>query len=467
MANILLVATGGTRAPTQIELAEHFLADGHAVRLVATTNALRFLGSHMARRPRKIAAFLKHYRPVLRETLAYFVEQPKEVPHIAEGKWADIAIMAPATCNSVGKIAAGVSDNYPLLVLRAVPRTKRVIVVPSMNPEMWYDPVFQRNIDLLNTTEKYRVLCPTRGQMLSGDWGIGAQVPIAEIIAETYRALGILHDIRDPRAAGERAGTAPWTEEAAMSGEIPRVVLVEPDDATRDALGVAIRTEYPLVEVHGFSNVSGALEWLRDHHPVAVFTELDFPHGASGFDLVQHLRRPGQEDVQVVATSRRDRQEIGAERLGRMDVLFAPKPLNVPFVVGMLAGSLRTEARRRSAVTRRTLLPGEVLFRQGDVGSQAFLVQVGRLRIVRHEGDHDIELGIVEPGQMVGELAIVEHSLRAATVTAIDATEVGVLDLEGMRSYLETQPIWLRLVLESLVGHVRETGERLVAAKTG
>ena len=49
MANILLVATGGTRAPTQIELAERFTKDGHAVRLIASTNALRFLGSFMAR----------------------------------------------------------------------------------------------------------------------------------------------------------------------------------------------------------------------------------------------------------------------------------------------------------------------------------------------------------------------------------------------------------------------------------
>ena len=147
MANILLVATGGTRAPTQIELAERFVADGHAVRMLASANALRFLSSHIARRPAKLFPYLRHYRPALLETLAYFIEKPKGVlgvmaPHIAEGKWADVAVMAPATCNSVGKLVSGLSDNYPLLVLRAVPRSKRVIVVPSMNPEMWFDPPF-------------------------------------------------------------------------------------------------------------------------------------------------------------------------------------------------------------------------------------------------------------------------------------------------------------------------------------
>ena len=108
MANILLVATGGTRAPTQIELAERFRADGHAIRTVASGNGLRFLGSYLARRPSKILGYIKYHRSAMRETLAYFVEKPKSVPHISEGKWADVVVMAPATCNSVGKLVAGV-----------------------------------------------------------------------------------------------------------------------------------------------------------------------------------------------------------------------------------------------------------------------------------------------------------------------------------------------------------------------
>jgi len=170
MANITIVATGGTRAPTQLELAERFLADGHRVRCIATRNALRFLTSHLARSPRRIPFYARLFRPELLEIFAYYKEKPKSVPHVSEGKWADVFVMCPASCNSVGKLASGIGDNYALLVLRASPRNKRVIVVPSMNPEMWFDPQFQRNVDLLNATEKYRVVCPSRGLMVSGDW---------------------------------------------------------------------------------------------------------------------------------------------------------------------------------------------------------------------------------------------------------------------------------------------------------
>jgi hypothetical protein len=56
---------------------------------------------------------------------------------------------------------------------------------------------------------------------------------------------------------------------------------------------------------------------------------------------IQSLRRTVHESVHIIATSTRDRRVAGAERLARLDVLFIPKPLNLSFVVGMIAGSVR------------------------------------------------------------------------------------------------------------------------------
>jgi CheY-like chemotaxis protein len=462
VANILLVATGGTRAPTQLDLWERFIRDGHSVRMLASTNALRFLASHLVRRASRLPGFLRHYRPALRETLTYFIEKPREVPHIAEGKWADVVVMAPATCNSVGKLAAGVSDNYPLLVLRAIPRTKKVIVVPSMNPEMWYDPCFQRNIDILNATEKYSVLCPTRGQMLSGDWGFGAQAPFEDIVDETYRALGLLDRKTEAFLRETRIGAVPWVpDEDEAAAEVQNLLLVESDRGLRQALAEALAREYrSAIEIAAFATAGAALEWLRDHEASAVFTEIDFDDGASGFDLIEHLRRPGQ-DVPVIATSARGRAEVGAERLGHLDVLFVPKPYSLPFVVGMIGGSLRTGARRRKVLASRSLEAGEVLFREGDRGTDVYIVRTGRLRITRHDGISDVELGFADPGEMVGEMAFVDQAPRAATLTAVERTDLVMLDLDGVRGALDAQPAWLRLMVHSLIGHLRETSRKV------
>jgi Flavoprotein/Cyclic nucleotide-binding domain len=465
VANILLVATGGTRAPTQVELAERFLAGGHAVRFVSSGNALRFLSAYLVRNPRKILPYLRRYRPAARETMAYYRRKPRSVPHISEGKWADVAVLAPATCNSVGKLASGLSDNYPLQVLRALPRTKRVIVVPSMNPEMWYDPLYQRAVDVLNATEKYRVLCPTRGQMLSGDWGFGAQVPLDDIVAETYRVLGILDPRTDALLTGARAGAVPWDEEHSAAirdaRQSARVALVERDEEANGVLARALRQAYPDLDIQPFRTAATARGWLETNLVSLLLCDLDGENAAEAFELFERLRRPGREPVQLIATSARDRRDAGAERLGRMDILFLPKPLNVPFAVGMIGGALRAGARDRTALVLRVLTAGEILFREGEASGEVYLLRSGGLRISAQRGGACVELGEVAPGSLVGEMAFLNEAPRAATVIAVEPSEVAVLDLESMRSYLQGQPAWLQLILRSMTDHLRSTSARI------
>ena len=465
MAKITIVATGGTRAPTQLDLAERFLRDGHEVRCIATRNALRFLTSHLARRPRKIPFYLRTFRPELLETFAYFKEKPKSVPHIAEGKWADVFVMCPASCNSVGKLASGIGDNYALQVLRAVPRDKTVIVVPSMNPEMWYDPQFQRNVDVLNATEKYRVVCPSRGMMLSGDMGFGAQAPLEDVVTETYRALGLLPAGVEAVLAG--AATVPWEEErdGDAADEVADLVLVDEDAELRAQLAREIERQHPDVRVHQFSRPGQALAWLGNRNPALVFTELAFSGGASALDLIERFRRPGSEgEVQIIVASARDRREAGAERLAREDVLYLPKPINVPFAVGMIAGCLRA-ARRPSPAKKRRLREGEILFREGDRGAELYVVEEGRLKVLKGEA----EIGTLGEKDLVGEMAFFGDSTRTATVVADVESVVVEIDMEDARAYMARQPLWLRVIIETLLKRVLDRDERRagVAAPLG
>lgn len=462
MANITIVATGATRAPTQLELAERFLRDGHEVRCIATTNALRFLTAHLARAPDKIAFYARLFRPQLLETLAYYKKKPKSVPHISEGKWGDVFVMCPASCNSVGKLASGIGDNYALQVLRAVPRDKRVIVVPSMNPEMWFDPQFQRNVDLLNATEKYRVICPSRGLMLSGDMGIGAQAPFEDIVGATYRVLGLVGKDVSELLTGRRG--VPWDEDRPQeAGEQLDVVLVDEDTELREQLARRLEQEYAEFRVHQFSQPGQALQWLQDHQPALVFTELTFSGGASGRDLIERLRgTSGNGAVQIIATSSRDRREAGAEQLAREDVLYLPKPVNIPFATGMIAGCLNT-ARSFDHAKRRRLDAGEVLFREGDVGTDLYLIERGQLRVLKRDGDADVEIATLGERELVGEMALFGDATRGATIVAAVDTDLVEVQMDGARDYLARQPVWLRVMVETLVRRVAAMNERAAA----
>lgn len=455
------------RAPTQLQLAERFLADGHDVRCVATRSALRFLVPYLIRRPRRLVRYVRNYRSQLRHWLAYFREHPKRVPHIAEAAWPEVVIVAPATCNSIGKLAAGITDNFALLIVRATPRATRVIVVPSMNPEMWYDPQFQYSLDLLNASQKYRVLSPTRGEMLSGDLGFGAQAAFEDIVAETYRTLGMIGDV----ATGALARKQETDDEAADADEEsarPTVIVVDEDAALRRGLRQALSAQSSAPHVEEFETATEALSWLRSHRAELVLTALEFSRGAAGFDLIEYLRRPGSDaGLYVIAMSRQDRRVAGAERLARYEVHFQQKPLNFNFVAGMVSGCLQSQKIPGGEIVSRRLASGEVLFSEGDEGSEIYTVESGRLRVVKEIGGRELIVGTVEEGGIIGEMAFFGEGRRYATALADVQTEVAEIDLAHVRDYIDRQPPWLNALIRSLGDHLRHADEKLVELQGG
>jgi hypothetical protein len=462
MANSAIMVTGGLRAPSALDFCERFLSDGHQIRIFASRNALRFLWAHCLRKPGALPLFLRHFRPQLRETFAYFAPAAIGVPHVAEGKWADVALVVPATCNSVGKLAAGLCDTYPLLVIRAIPRNKKVIVVPSMNPEMWFDPNFQRNIDLLNETEKYQVICPSGGQMASGDVGFGAQASFTDIVAETYRALGLDNTVEP---LFQRSGArVPWHTEIreVRSVELPHVAIVDEDRDLRGQIVHLLERAYPGCVVHQFESPSTAMEWLKGNRASVVFTELAFADGATGFDLIEACRHSTSSSCSIIVTSTTSRRETGAERLARQDTQFLPKPLNVPFAVGMIVGSLRG-VQHQPALQRRKLATGEFLFHEGEPGTLVYLLESGALKIAIIRDGQEITIRTVWPGETVGEMAFLDRSPRSASVIALEPSSLIAIELEQFREYLNRQPAWLRGVIETLLKRLRELTEQLAS----
>jgi len=452
MARILVIATGGVRAPSALEIVEKFVADGHEVRLLATGHALRFLLIPILTRLGLLRLFLRHFRPQARETLAYFTYRWMGVPHVDEGKWCDLAVVVPASSNSLGKLVAGLADNYPVLVTRGIPRSKRVVVVPSMNPEMWLDPFLQRNIDELNATIKYRVLCPSPGEMASGDFGIGAQVPMDTIINESYRALGLLDPWSgDTIEFGDRAPSDHVTSDTSPT----TLLLVDEDDEFREKLSSEIERVIKLVHVISLGTLTEAKTWLQKNAAGLILTSLEFKTGESGRELVEMVRsNPLLDGCPVVVTSLRSRAEAGAEALAKKDVHFLPKPINLPFVVGMIAGLIGASTVARQG-TPMTLAAGEVLFRKGDRGDEIYHLLSGRLEVSIEQDTGRIKRHEITEGEIIGELAFVTGERRSATVAAISECKLLRIDTADFADYLARQPAWLGRILKTLVDRVR------------
>ncbi|MCX7680088.1 MAG: bifunctional phosphopantothenoylcysteine decarboxylase/phosphopantothenate--cysteine ligase CoaBC [Spirochaetes bacterium] len=178
-AKILLGISGGIAAYRACDLARDFIKQGAQVRVVMTKNACKFITPYT----------LQILTNNTVHTDLFEEETPREVFHIEIAKWADIALIAPATANIIGKIAAGIADDLLTTIVMALPQNTPVAFAPAMNVEMWNNPIVQKNINFLKSLKKYHFIEPTEGLLACGDVGKGKIADNDVIISEMRKLL--------------------------------------------------------------------------------------------------------------------------------------------------------------------------------------------------------------------------------------------------------------------------------------
>jgi len=173
--NVVVGITGGIAAYKAVGVVRAFVLAGHDVHVVATENALRFVG-----RPTLEAISRNLVHSDLYEGVA-------EVRHVAIGQAADLIVVAPATANTIAKIATGMADD--LLGNTILASTAPLVVAPAMHTEMWRNPATVANIATLRE-RGIHVVGPASGQLTGSDSGPGRMVEPDEIVAAALALLG-------------------------------------------------------------------------------------------------------------------------------------------------------------------------------------------------------------------------------------------------------------------------------------
>ena len=173
--NILIGITGGIAAYKICGLIRLFKKNGANVKTVVTKSALEFV------------------TPLTLQTLSQeqvyveqFVSEERKPEHIALCDWADIFVIAPASANTIGKIANGICDN--LLTSLACAFQKQIIYAPAMNTGMWENGAVQKNIQTLKTFGAIFVE-PEDGFLACGTDGKGRLADINTIYEVTCECL--------------------------------------------------------------------------------------------------------------------------------------------------------------------------------------------------------------------------------------------------------------------------------------
>jgi len=110
-----------------------------------------------------------------------------EIVHTDLGDAVDLVILAPATANLIARIAHGFADDLLTTTLSA--STTPVLICPSMNTDMWENPLVQRNIDTLSALPRFSILIPGKGLLACGVDGAGRLPDPPQIIAAAAATL--------------------------------------------------------------------------------------------------------------------------------------------------------------------------------------------------------------------------------------------------------------------------------------
>lgn len=169
--NIALYVTGGIAVYKVVDLMRGFIKQGANVRVAMTESATQFVS------PLTFQILSTHEVHI--DT--FDERNPEIVAHVNISDWADVSVVAPATANSIAKIAHGIGDNFVTSALLAT-RTP-IFIVPAMNTDMYENPATQANIETLKS-RNVQFVEPDIGFLAEGYEGKGRYPENERIIEE-------------------------------------------------------------------------------------------------------------------------------------------------------------------------------------------------------------------------------------------------------------------------------------------
>ena len=197
--HILVGISGGIAAYKIPELIRSLVKSGAEVRVATTKNALEFVT--------ELTLQTVSGSRVYSDVFAAINDHSTE--HISLPDWCDAMIVAPATANVLGKMAAGIADDALTTTICSCTARKPIVIAPAMNDKMWESPATQHAVQTIKGWANVQVIEPASGPLACGTEGKG-RMPEIEVLQEALE-----YALAEKSLAGKRILiTAGGTREA-------------------------------------------------------------------------------------------------------------------------------------------------------------------------------------------------------------------------------------------------------------
>ena len=192
--HVILCVSGSIAAFKAADLASKLTQAGAIVDVAMTSRASEFVSPLTFRS-------LTH-RPVIRDI--FDAGSELSIGHVALAEAADIVVIAPATANTIAKIANGLADDAVTCIVLAT--RAPILIAPAMDANMYQSPATQHNVAILAERGVVQV-GPASGRMSSGLTGMGRMAEVPEIVGMVHKVLGQKGDLAGKKIVVTAGGT--------------------------------------------------------------------------------------------------------------------------------------------------------------------------------------------------------------------------------------------------------------------
>lgn len=368
---VLVGITGGISAFKAAEIVREFTELGHEVRVVATPNALRFIGS--------VTLEALSHNPVFSDLYS----DVADVRHIELAQWAEVILVAPATASFLARTASGLADDLLGNVILAA--TAPIVIAPAMHSEMWHNAATVKNVECLRE-RGLRVIQPGVGRLTGEDTGIGRLPETKQLVRETL-AVFALQDLTEKKVLVIAGGTREYIDPVRFIGNRSSgkqgIALVEEAKARgAEVTLLAANVVYSASDVAVF-NVQTTAEILD----VLDDTGLDFdvilvPAAISDF-RVDHvseskIKKSGNEPLVLRLVQNPDVLTGITAKLKGLE----PRPVVIGFAAETETGE-KLELLAREKLSRKDL---DIIVANDVSEGKAFDVERNEVLIISHQG---------------------------------------------------------------------------------
>ena len=184
--------SGGIAIYKVVDLVRRFKKRGDEVRVIMTASATKFVTPELFR---EISL-----EPVMTDLF----DNEETAAHIKWAEWCDSMIIAPATANVIGKLAAGIADDA--LTTTAIAMTKPVIISPAMNKDMYRSAAVTANLLTLRQ-RGVKIIEPSSGELACGVEGVGRLPESVEIVEQVDKILSANKSLKGYKIVVTAGGT--------------------------------------------------------------------------------------------------------------------------------------------------------------------------------------------------------------------------------------------------------------------